>query len=309
MLIIYLLTYLSAITFIVLVIAKIRKYANTPIHLRWELYPVAHEPERNKYGGSYYEETNWWQKKIRKNHLAELWAMFEEIVFLRGVYVHNRKLWFFSFPFHFGLYLIIGSLAVILLSVVLDLTSIVQLNSSATTAGMILNKLTSLFGYAGLALTFFGAVGLLIQRITDEKFKFYNTPMEFINLIFIILLTISVTVTLVSSNPQFIDSKIFVKNLVTFNLQSIGDTSFIIHIVLISLFFLYFPITRMMHLFAKYFLYHDVRWEDTPNLKGGKLEGRIKEALNFGVSWSAPHMKTGKTWAEVATKFPEEVKK
>jgi hypothetical protein len=64
----------------------------------------------------------------------------------------------------------------------------------------------------------------------------------------------------------------------------------------------------MMHLFAKYFTYHDVRWEDEQNVKGSKLEKKVKEALNFGVSWSAPHMKTGKTWAEVATNFPPEIK-
>jgi len=61
----------------------------------------------------------------------------------------------------------------------------------------------------------------------------------------------------------------------------------------------------MMHLFAKYFLYHNVRWEDEPNVKGGKLEKKVKEALNFGVSWSAPHIQAGKTWAEVATTLPE----
>jgi len=65
----------------------------------------------------------------------------------------------------------------------------------------------------------------------------------------------------------------------------------------------------MMHLFAKYFLYHNVRWEDEPNIKGGKLEAKVKEALNFGVSWSAPHIQSGKTWAEVATTLPEKEEK
>jgi hypothetical protein len=63
----------------------------------------------------------------------------------------------------------------------------------------------------------------------------------------------------------------------------------------------------MMHFFAKYFTYHEVRWEDNPNFKGGKLENKIKEALNFGVDWDAPHTRTGKTWGEIATKLPPEV--
>jgi predicted membrane protein len=133
--------------------------------------------------------------------------------------------------------------------------------------------------------------------------------MDFINLYFILILGVTLLITLVNSNSGFAASKLYTKNLVTFNFASISDVPFIIHTVLLSIFFLYFPITRMMHLFAKYFTYHNVRWEDEPNVKGSKLEKKVKEALNFGVSWSAPHIQTGKTWAEVATTIPTEEKK
>ena len=36
------------------------RYASAPEHLRWDLYPVAHEP--NTHGGSYLEEKDWWTK-------------------------------------------------------------------------------------------------------------------------------------------------------------------------------------------------------------------------------------------------------
>jgi len=305
MIILYLLTYFSILVFILLVISKIFKYSSAPIHVRWELYPVAHEPERSKYGGSYYEEAEWWKKKIKKNHIAEVWAMFEEIIFLKGVFLHNKKLWIYSFPFHLGLYLVTGTTALIFLSAILDIFSITSLNVIQSGGEKILFNLCNITGYAGLALTFVGSIGLIIQRSTDKKFKFYNTPMDFINLFFILILVISVFLTLIISNPSFLMSKEFVRNLLTFNFIFISDALFVTHVVLISLFLLYFPITRMMHLFAKYFLYHDVRWEDEPNVKGGKLEAKVKEALNFGVSWSAPHIETGKTWAEVATTLPE----
>ena len=100
MIFLYLLTYFSVLTFVILVIAKIMKYAKTPVHIRWELYPVAHE--NNKYGGSYYEETEWWNKRNKKSWFAELVVMFEEIIFLKGVYHNNRKLWYYTFPFHMG---------------------------------------------------------------------------------------------------------------------------------------------------------------------------------------------------------------
>jgi len=308
MIIIYLLIYFAILLFIVMVISKIFKYANTPVHVRWELYPVAHEPKRNKYGGSHYEEEGFWKHKAKKNHLAELWAMFEEIVFLKGVYLHNRKLWCFSFPFHLGLYLITTTFLLIVLSVILNLFSLINISAIQNTADYIFHYLTVLFVYVGLILTFVGCLGLLYQRATDKKFKFYNTPMDYINLLFILVLVISISITLIFSNSSLILSKEFVKNLITFNWVEINNGLFILNVILISLFLLYFPITRMMHLFAKYFTYHDVRWEDEQNVKGSKLEKKVKEALNFGVSWSAPHMKTGKTWAEVATNFPPEIK-
>ena len=309
MIVLYLLTYLSILTFLVLVINKIIKYSNMPVHVRWELYPVAHERGKSKYGGSYFEDTNWWKHENKKNHFAELWVMFEEIFFLKGVYRHNKKLWYLSFPFHFGLYLIIGTTILLIASAILEINSVISFSDIHTAAGTALFHLTNIAGYAGLALTFLGSIGLIIKRASDEKYKFYNTSIDYINLILILILVISVLSILIFSDSSFLLSKVFIRNLITFNFAVIPDSLFIIHIILISLFLLYFPLTRMMHLFAKYFTYHSVRWEDEPNLKGGKLEKRIKEALNFGVSWSAPHMKTGKTWAEVATTLPPEIKK
>ena len=307
MIILYLFTYFSVLVFLVLVISKIVKYARMPMHLRWDLYPVAHERERNKYGGSYYEEPDWWDKKSEKSLFTEFLVMFEEIFLLKGVYKNNKKLWYYSYPFHLGLYLTTGAFTLMILSVLLDLISATDMYWQYTTIEDILFYLTNVTGYAGLILTFFGSLGLIIQRIIDKKFRMYNTPMDFINLFFILILTISMVLTLSPSNSSFILYKIYLKNLFTFNFTVIAKPLFLVHVSLVSLFLLYFPVTRMMHLFAKYFTYHEVRWEDSPNIKGGKIEKKIKQALNFGVSWSAPHVKTGKTWGEIATKLPPEV--
>ena len=102
--VLYLFSYLSILIFLTLIIYKVIKYSSLPMHLRWDLYPVAHEPVRNKYGGSYFEKLEWWKKRNKKDHIAELLAMAEEIFLLKGVYLHNKKLWYLSFPFHLGLY-------------------------------------------------------------------------------------------------------------------------------------------------------------------------------------------------------------
>jgi hypothetical protein len=72
-----------------------------------------------------------------------------------------------------------------------------------------------------------------------------------------------------------------------------------------SLFLFYLPFTRMIHFFSKYFTYHQVRWDDRPVVAGSRLERRLRRALDFGVDWSAEHLSTGKTWAEIATTMPK----
>ena len=56
---VYLVAYLSIAVFLIAVIYRVVRYLKNPIHLRWELYPVAHEGTRARYGGSYLEEVDW----------------------------------------------------------------------------------------------------------------------------------------------------------------------------------------------------------------------------------------------------------
>ncbi len=58
----------------------------------------------------------------------------------------------------------------------------------------------------------------------------------------------------------------------------------------------------MMKLFFRY--YHHFRWDDKPNLRGSDMEKGIEKLLDKPVSWSAPHIQTGKKWSEVAVKLP-----
>jgi len=100
-------------------------------------------------------------------------------------------------------YLILINFLLIVISAVIDLTTVVNIFNLQNTTAYIFHILINISGYAGLALTFAGCIGLIVQRVTDEKFKFYNTPMDFANLIFILILIISISVTLVSSNSSF----------------------------------------------------------------------------------------------------------
>ncbi|MBD3854308.1 MAG: DNA alkylation repair protein, partial [Acidobacteria bacterium] len=104
---VYVIAYLGIVFFLIAVAARFVFWSRMPMHLRWELYPVAHEGGgRAAYGGSYLEESDWWQKKRQVSLLGELKVMVPEILFLVALREHNPKLWTRSFPFHFGLYLV-----------------------------------------------------------------------------------------------------------------------------------------------------------------------------------------------------------
>jgi len=44
---------------------RVVKAMRMPVHLRWDLYPIPKGPrDRQRYGGSYFEETEWWLSLI-----------------------------------------------------------------------------------------------------------------------------------------------------------------------------------------------------------------------------------------------------
>jgi len=97
---VFLLIYAGILVFLVGCVRRVLQYSRTPLHLRWELYPVPHEtPERVLHGGSYFEESEWWKKKQRPNLAGELSFMIPEMLLLKGLWEFNRKLCIARFPF------------------------------------------------------------------------------------------------------------------------------------------------------------------------------------------------------------------
>ncbi|UCD17400.1 MAG: hypothetical protein JSV44_00370 [Candidatus Zixiibacteriota bacterium] len=299
------LTYVALAVAFAAMIAKVFRYLFAPQHLRWELYPVPHEKGRAKYGGSYLEELDWWSKSRRSDLFTEIKEMMGEILLLKGVYLHNRRVWLFSFPFHFGLYLCICWLFLLLFGSILQLAG-VGLAADAKFFGALIHYLTIIFGYAGLLLAGAGALGLLQWRISDRNQRGYNSPAEYINLVFLIVV-IAVTLTAGRTlDPTFALLRGYVGALVSFTPAAISGSWFVAEVVLISLIIMYIPLTRMSHFVAKYFLYHSVRWNDKPNARGSKIEKSLMELLSHKVGWSASHIQTGKPWTEVVKKMKDE---
>lgn len=297
MLAVQILTYACVVMCAGFVIARVVRYIRTPVHLRWELYPVAHEKGRAHYGGSIFEELDWWTRPRQVDRLNELKEMLAEILLLKGVYRHNRKLWWFSFPFHLGLYLIIAWLALALVAAIVHAAGVQE------PLGW-LQTLVSVTGYAGCGLCALGAVGLMGRRLADPEIRRYSAPVEYLNLVFI-LATVGVALGFhLGSDPAFGRVTGYLAALVALRPAPPAPALFQAEVVLGSLLVAYMPLSRMGHFIAKYFLYHDVRWSDEPNPRGSRIEQQVQGVLGYRLGWRASHIQQGKSWAEVGSGAP-----
>jgi nitrate reductase gamma subunit len=306
---VYVIAYVGIVFFLITVAARFVFWSKMPMHLRWELYPVAHEGGgRAAYGGSYLEESDWWTKKREVSLFGELKVMVPEILFLVALREHNRKLWMWSFPFHFGLYLVAATTILLLVGGVAGALLPASVNVPLDNA---IGALAPFLGGAGLILGITGAVGLFARR-RGRALRDYTAPADLFNLVlFIVVFGVALT-TFVAYDRDFSLVSAFVANLATFNLapMTVDGTAammLLLSVVLLSLLTAYIPTTHMSHFVGKYFAYHSIRWKDDPNLQGGKEEKVIEELLHRPISWSAPHIGGDgkKTWLDAATEEPE----
>ena len=101
------LTYGAYIFIIAMYTVKGIQWLKKPVHIRWELYPVIHE-DRYKYGGSYYEEQEWWEKPRSKNFWRSLFYALKDNFYLGEYFKRNRGYWLVLYPWHMGFILIIS---------------------------------------------------------------------------------------------------------------------------------------------------------------------------------------------------------
>ena len=289
--------WLGVVAFAAGTFAAIFRHARAPMHLRWELYPVPHEaPERARHGGSRFEESDWWLKPQRRHLSGELKAMLPEMLFLAALREHNRPLWYRSFPFHFGLYLLATAAAALAAGALLALGGglSAQARGAVTTSWGVL-------GTSGAILSVAGSLGLLHARLTQPKLQAYSAPSDYFN-----LAAFAGTISLLAAgwlhNPSTaLDVAV---GLLRFDPAPVASPLLQAGLVLSAALLAYIPFTHMSHFVAKYFTYHPVRWDDAA--AGQKARAKMTEYLTYRPTWSAPHVGGDgtKTWADVAKSNP-----
>jgi len=273
--------YGSILFFIIAMALRVRKCINAPIHLHWELYK----------GSSVYELTEWWEK-THNTFGEKLWSMILDLLFLREFYHRNRRFWYPLYIFHLGLYLLILWHAWLFIRAVFG--------------GI---ETVSIFGWVwgtfASWLTLVGGGSILWMRIRDEELKVYYPPIHYIKWIFILFTLLggiyAVDIHFKSSMPALLK---YVREQVTFaNFEHKLHPSFgpALHIAFASVWLIYLPFSHVFQLFFRY--YHYLRWDDVPNERGGVIESSVKKLLEQPVTWSAPHIQSGKRWREVASEL------
>lgn len=186
-----------------------------------------------------------------------------------------------------------------------------QINGGSTILSSLIYYLTILVGFIGLTLGTVGGTGLICRRVSDPELKNYSSWVDYFNLAFLFLFFVSGLLTWLFHDHAFDGARAHLYSLLTFGGRPEGYTasrSFLGEgtIVLASLVMAYIPMTHMSHMFMKYFMYHFVRWEDTPNVRGSMIEQAVLKNLGFKPTWSAPHIGADgeKTWVDIATSGP-----
>lgn len=276
-----------------ILIYRVVNIARLPVHLRWELAPVPHDKTREKYGGSYLEEQEWWKKPIRKSILQPLKYMAAEIIFLRGVWKNNRSLWPFSLCLHGGIYLMIG---MVFLSLINALLIAAELPVNITD---ILAEIISYTAVISFLTGSVGAISLVFKRLIDPDLKPFSTGGTFFNLLLLTAVFVSGTVCWFYQGEFGDTLNLFISRLITLEIIQTVPLTFIFYVSISLLFILYLPVSSMAHFIIKYFLYHAVRWNDEP--LNARMESGLRKLLAEKPRWSAfitEHEKQ-KTWGEI----------
>jgi nitrate reductase gamma subunit len=271
-------------------LVRVVKFLRMPSPLRWELYPIPKGPqERQRYGGSYFEDSDWWTKPVKTSHQSEVAFVLKEVLLLRGVWENFRSLWLWSWLLHWGLYLYLLATLLAVVEVLLP--------AAARFSPFHVVVLYSYLLACPLGLA--GAAGLFIIRSWHPRVRAYTTRTGVFNLL--LLGSIFATgMLLLLTRSDGLDS--LVLDLMRLP-ASLGNHAIArhLHAGLIAFFLAYFPFTHMTHAYMKYFTWHRVRWGDSPAVHDPRATETLEINLRRELTWSARHIAAGNParWSDV----------
>jgi nitrate reductase gamma subunit len=290
--------YFSVFAFIGASLYRFYRFYSMPMHGRWELYPVPKEAAgKRRYGGSYFEDPEWWSRPRDASLAAELLDMLKEVLFIKILFAHQKRHWWISYAMHLGIYLLVLWAVLLLIGSVMELSGLPLTTAGgvneSSRASLAVYYVTFVTGAAGALLLTLGSAGLFLRRLFNGTLKKYTTPKEYFNLLFLLAVTVS-GLAVWSGDPSFNYGREIIKGMLTFT-PIRADGILAVHILLLGALLIYIPQAKMSHYVGKFFSFHKVMWENEPNLRNSRMEKVISKALGYKprASWSAPHISPG----------------
>jgi len=296
------LTYFAYVFIVVMYAVKVLKIVRMPVHLRWELYPVIHEP-KSDYGSAYYEDFEQWKKTRRKTVWKGIFFLLKENFCFSEYFKRNRGYWLVLFPWHIGFILIVAFHILCFFGALVMVAGVPVSAESTFVLGRTFYFLILLTGVISFITGAYGSIGLLIKRLSDKDLKAFATPQNYFTYLFTLVIFLSGLYAWYFIDPTFSEYREFWKGLVTLGPVPVVPPA-AAHIILFALFLIYLPFTRSLHYITKFFAHLWVRWDDQPNVRGSKLARNVERCLEKPVSWSAVHVKADgkKNWVDLTTK-------
>ena len=196
-----------------------------------------------------------------------------EMIFIRKLFQNNTALWWASYVFHLGIYILVAWTVLLIIAALWPVQWLVYLSSFC--------------GGLGLSLATVGTVALLVRRLASATNRAYTTPQEYFNL----LLILFVLVTGIISWGFFVDPIE-----VTSSLFALKDPWLaplvIVHLIALGFMLIYIPLSKMSHYVGKFFAFHKVLWDNDPNHQGSQVNEQLRVAASKTTQtvWSAPHV-------------------
>jgi nitrate reductase gamma subunit len=184
----------------------------------------------------------------------------------------------------------------LLFSIVSAILVLAQAPLSVLNGFLMIVSVLALIGYL---LGGLGAIGLILKRALDSSLRPFNTFSKYFNLVFLGAIFASGAYAWLSLPGFASEMALFIKGLITLDAGMSASFPLTLHIIISLLFLIYLPFTDMIHFIAKYFTYHEIRWDDKP--QDERMKRRLRRLLSQPVSWSATHIKADgrKNWIDL----------
>ena len=160
-----------------------------------------------------------------------VWRMVKEVVLFQSLFKSNKWIWLFGWVFHFALLLVL----------------LRHLRYVTEPVWFWVNFLQPFGKYAAFAMLV-GLGGLWARRFLVDRVRYISSPSDHLMLVLLIAIAASGLVVKYIAHTDIVALKSFFLGLLMFDVQPLpGDVFVLVHLGLVVVLMLVFPISKLLH--------------------------------------------------------------